>query len=55
MRSITDIIDEHGVLHMCKKCNFVLVAGNKNDKVLITRYYRNQPIDTKFVVCDGCS
>jgi len=55
MRAIEDIKDENGKLHMCKKCNFVLVAGKERDKVIVSKYYMHQPNGTNFVVCPDCN
>ena len=53
---ISKYLDEDGILHMCKKCRFVLVTGDPSNKIMIAKYfYSNPPEDTNFVVCLECS
>ncbi len=53
-RKIENIKDENGVLHVCKNCNFVLYAGNKKDRILVSKIYRVPPKSANLVVCDDC-
>ncbi len=55
MRYTEDVTDENGILHMCKKCHFVLFAGDKKDRVLVSKFYNEPPKDVNFVVCHECS
>ncbi len=55
MNDIQEYLDVDGVLHMCKMCRFILIAGDPSNKIMITNYYSNPPDDTNFVVCPECS
>ena len=55
MNDIQEYLDVDGVLHMCKMCRFILIAGDPSNKIMITNYFSNPPDDTNFVVCPECS
>ena len=54
MIDIQEYLDEDGVLHMCKVCRFVHIAGDPSNKIMITNLYSNPPDNTNFVVCPEC-
>jgi hypothetical protein len=52
---ILKYLDENGVLHMCKTCRFVLIAGDVSKKIMVVNFYSDPPDDTNFIVCPECS
>ena len=52
---LSKYLDEDGVLHMCKVCRFVHIAGDPSNKIMITYIFDNPPDETNFVVCPECS
>ena len=51
---LQEYLDENGVLHMCKICRFVHIAGEPSNKIMITNLVSNPPDDINFVVCPEC-
>jgi len=54
MTDLQEYLDEDGVLHMCKICRSVHVAGDPSNKIMITYIFRDPPEDTNFVICPEC-
>lgn len=54
MTDLQQYLDEDGVLHMCKICRFVHIAGNPAEKIMITYLFRDPPEDTNYVLCPEC-
>ena len=54
MIDLQEYLDEDGVLHMCKICRFVYIAGDPTNKIMVTNIFSDPPEDTNFVVCPEC-
>ena len=54
MTDLQEYLDEDGVLRMCKICRFIHIAGDPNNKVMITYFISDPPEETQFVVCPEC-